>query len=148
MKLGWIVLSGPEPLVVEAAQRLELIADTYLSVGTPVQHAFSSLVTAGELIRSQIRSRLRSNLTYLHNAVSGSSASLLEVEAGWSAILRVPNTRPEEEWVRLLLHHYGTLVQPGYFYDFESEGWLVISLLTPEPMFREGVARGLLAMRL
>jgi aspartate/methionine/tyrosine aminotransferase len=141
MKLGWIILSGPERLVHDAAQRLELIADTYLSVGTPVQVAFSLLVATGKAIQSQIQSRLRSNLDYLRRAVTGSSASLLDVEAGWSAILRVPNVRSEEEWVRLLLSDCGTLVQPGYFFDFESNGWLVISLLTPEHIFREGVAR-------
>jgi alanine-synthesizing transaminase len=141
MKLGWIKLSGPEPLVSEAAQRLELIADTYLSVGTPVQYAFSRLVTAGAAIRSQIQWRLRANLDHLRQSVAGSCASLLEVEAGWSAILRVPNTRPEEEWIGLFLKSHGTLVQPGYFYDFESEGWLILSLLTPEATFREGLSR-------
>ena len=141
MKLGWIILSGPEPQVSEAAQRLEIIADTYLSVGTPVQYAFPSLVKAGESIRAQIQRRLRSNMAYLRGAVRGSCASLLDVEAGWSAILRVPQTRSEEEWVRLLLRGSSTLVQPGYFYDFESEGWLVLSLLTAEDVFRRGVAR-------
>jgi aspartate/methionine/tyrosine aminotransferase len=148
MKLGWIILSGPEHLVAEAAQRLELIADTYLSVGTPVQYAFPALVTSGKSIQAQIQSRLRSNLECLRNAVKGSSASLLDVEAGWSAILRVPNTRSEEEWVRLLLRDCGTLVQPGYFYDFESEGWLVISLLTPESVFCEGIGRVFHTIRL
>jgi aspartate/methionine/tyrosine aminotransferase len=148
MKLGWIILSGPEPLVEQAAQRLELIADTYLSVGTPVQYAFSSLVIAGQSIRAQIQSRLRRNLDHLHSAVAGSSASLLDVEAGWSAILRIPNTRSEEEWVRLLLRNSATLVQPGYFYDFESEAWLVLSLLTPERIFEEGISRVLDAVRL
>jgi hypothetical protein len=141
MKLGWIILSGPERLVEEAAHRLELIADTYLSVGTPVQYAFSSLVASGRSMRAEIHRRLQSNLDYLRNAVKGSSASLLDAEAGWSAILRIPNTRSEEEWVKLLLRNCHTLVQPGYFYDFESDGWLVISLLTPEPVLRSAVPR-------
>lgn len=141
MKLGWIVVSGPEGAVEEAAHRLELIADTYLSVGTPVQYAFGALRKAGADIRGQIQSRLLSNLTHLRRSVAGSCASVLDVEAGWSAILRIPNTRSEEDWVRLLLRECSTLVQPGYFYDFDSEAWLVLSLLTPEGMFREGVAR-------
>ena len=66
----------------------------------------------------------------------------------WSAILRIPNTRSEEEWVRLLLRNSATLVQPGYFYDFESEAWLVLSLLTPERIFEEGISRVLDAVRL
>ena len=141
MKLGWIVLSGPEPAATEAAARLELIADTYLSVGTPVQYAFRALVAASELIRAQIRRRLCANLDYLRSTVAGSRLSVLDVEAGWSAIVRVPHTRSEEDWTRLLLRDAGVLVHPGYFYDFESEAWLVLSLLTPETIFREGVSR-------
>jgi alanine-synthesizing transaminase len=139
MKLGWIVLSGPEPQVREAASRLEWIADTYLSVGAPVQYAFDGLVRAGEKIRAQILARLCANLAYLRESVRGSSVSVLDGEAGWSAILRVPHIRSEEEWVRLLLREHGALVQPGYFYDFESEAWLILSLLTPEAIFRRGL---------
>jgi aspartate/methionine/tyrosine aminotransferase len=141
MKVGWIVLSGPDGLRKEAAHRLELIADTYLSVGTPVQYALPALLAAREPVHAQIMARLRRNLTYLRERVDGSSASVLDVEGGWYAILRVPRTRTEEQWVADLARDHGALVQPGYFYDFESEAYLVLSLLTPAGVFAEGVGR-------
>jgi len=141
LKLGWMATGGPEKLIAEALRRLELIADTYLSVGTPVQLAVPSLLKMGQGIRTQIRGRTRANLEALRHAVRGSVVSVLEVEGGWYATLQVPRTRSEEEWVLLLLDAHGVLVQPGFFYDFSSEAFLVFSLLTPPEVFRAGVAR-------
>ena len=133
MKLGWIVVPG-------CSERLELIADTYLSVGTPVQYALPALLAARASIQMQIRTRLERNLKALRAAIRETAVSVLDVEAGWNAILRVPAVRSEEEWVSLLLTESHTLVQPGYFYNFDSEPWLVVSLLTKPDIFDEGIA--------
>jgi aspartate/methionine/tyrosine aminotransferase len=142
MKLGWIVIGGPSALRTAAAERLELIADTYLSVGTPVQHALPSLLAAGENVRQQISARIHRNLADLREAAdSQPSLQVLNVEGGWNAILRVPRTHTEEEWCLDLLENASVLVQPGFFYDFESEAFLVLSLLTAPETFNEGLRR-------
>ena len=141
MKLGWIALAGPPAWINTARERLELIADTYLSVGTPVQHALARLLALGAGIREQILTRTRSNLAFIRAAVSGTSCRVLDVEGGWYAILEVPRTRSEEEWCAELLDRDNVLVQPGFFYDFESEAFLVVSLLPLWDAFREGIGR-------
>jgi alanine-synthesizing transaminase len=141
MKLGWIATAGPEALRAKAFERLELIADTYLSAGAPVQHAAARLIASSAGVREQISARLRTNLEWLRGAIDGSPLTLLDVEGGWYATLRAPRTRTEEEWTLDLLGRDGVLVQPGFFFDFESEAFLVLSLLTPPEVFREGVAR-------
>jgi len=141
MKLGWIVTGGPEKLRQEAYAKLEWIADTYLSVGTPVQHAAARLLEAGETVRRQIRERTAANLAFARQALEGSAAGVLAVEGGWYIVVQVPRTRSEEQWALDLLTQEGVLVQPGYFYDFESEAFLVVSLLTEPTAFREGIAR-------
>lgn len=141
MKLGWMIAGGPDALREEALSRIDLIADNFLSVGTPVQYALPKLLAARTVVQQQIIRRLRANLELLKQAVASESAfRCLEVEGGWYAILRVPQIRTEEEWTLLLLDR-GVLVQPGFYYDFESEAYLVVSLLTPEDTFREGVER-------
>ena len=144
MKLGWMLIGGPASLREQAAERLELIADTYLSVGTPVQHALPALLAAKDGMQRQIMERLRTNLKFLRAAVAGSAIQALQVEGGWCVILRVPRIRTEEEWVTGLLEEQNVLVQPGYFYDFDSEAFLVLSLLTVQEIFEEGV-RGIQA---
>ncbi len=140
MKLGWIAAGGPEPLRTQALERLELIADTYLSVGTPVQHAAPRLIQAGASVGRQIAARIQRNVGALRRRAGG-ACDLLNVEGGWYAILRVPRTRSEEEWALELLERDGVLVQPGYYYDFETEAYLVLSLLTAPDVFDEGSAR-------
>ena len=136
MKLGWMVARGP------ALERLELIADTYLSVSAPMQNALPRLLQAGAAVQQQIARRTASNLELLRHAVGDHSAcQVLTVEGGWYATLRIPRTRTEEEWTLLLLDRDNVLVQPGFFYDFPSEAYLVLSLLTPPDVFREGLAR-------
>ncbi|SRR5579864_9489413 len=142
MKLAWIVLGGPSALRSEATERLELIADTYLSVGTPVQHALAQLLEAGESIRQQISTRVNENLAVLRQRIGDDSAAqILQVEGGWYATVRVPRTKSEEQWCLDLLQEDHVLVQPGFFYDFVSEAYLVLSLLTPGDVFREGLRR-------
>ena len=141
MKLGWMVLAGPASARAEARERLELLADTYLSVGTPVQHALARLLVLGASVREQIAARVRHNLSFLQSAVKGSACGVLDVEGGWYATVKVPRIRSEEEWCLELLDQDGVLVQPGFFYDFDSEAFLVVSLLTPPETFREGIRR-------
>jgi len=133
MKVAWLTASGPHSQ--DAAVRLELIADTYLSVSAPVQHALPTLLTHGDKIRQQIQERTQVNLSLLNK----SALRPLRIEGGWYAIIPTPRTRSEEEWAIHLLETEQVLTQPGYFYDFESDGWLVISLLTPEADFVSGV---------
>jgi alanine-synthesizing transaminase len=146
LKLGWMAAGGHERLVAEAWRKLELIADTYLSVGTPAQIAAPALLAAGQGIRAQISARTRVNLDALRRAAQGTALSVLDVEGGWYATVQVPRIRSEEEWVLTLLDEHGVLVQPGFFYDFGSEAFLVLSLLTPPREFAAGMERLLQAI--
>ncbi len=142
LKLGWMIVNGPDSQRREAFERLEFIADTYLSVSTPVQWAAAGLLALREQIQSRIQRRVRQNLAALYRAFSPDSAiRILNAEGGWYAVLQMPRILSEEEWVLTLLDNQGVLVQPGFFYDFESEAFLVVSLLTPEAVFRQGIAR-------
>jgi len=142
MKLGWIVAAGPDGPRHAAFERLEWIADTYLSVATPVQHAAARLLAAGAGVRRQISERVLANLQWFRAALGGHSPfQILDVEGGWYCTVRVPRTRSEEAWALELLGRAGVLVQPGFFYDFDSEAFLVVSLLTPPDAFREGIRR-------
>lgn len=147
LKLGWIAASGPEAHRHNALQRLELIADTFLSVGTPVQHALPMLLNGRHAVQDQIRARTAASLAYLREAAAGANLRLLQPEAGWYATLQAPRQRTEEEWILHLLGQHGVLVQPGFFYDFETEAYLVLSLLTEPAEFSEGVRRIILAAR-
>jgi aspartate/methionine/tyrosine aminotransferase len=142
LKLAWTAVTGPEPLRRDALARLEVVADTYLSVSTPVQVAAPGLLARREELQAPIRARVRANLEALRAATpAGGPATLLEPEGGWCAVLRVPATRTEEERVTRLLEDRDVLVHPGFFFDFPHEAFLVLSLLPPEPEFEEGVAR-------
>jgi alanine-synthesizing transaminase len=141
MKLGWMVVNGPAALRAEAWEKLEWIADTYLSVSAPVQCAASRLLAAGDIVQQQIRRRTAENLAFARSALAGSVANILAVEGGWYITLQVPRVRSEEEWTLELLEHADVLVQPGFFYDFEAEAYLVVSLLTATEIFREGLGR-------
>ncbi len=141
LKLGWIALSGPLPLRAEAEARLELIADSFLSVGTPVQQAAPALLARLPELQAPIATRIRANLTLLRTALAPAApASLLAPEGGWSAVLRVPATEPEEERALRLLERDGVLVHPGFFFDFPSGAHLVLSLLTETGVFARGVS--------
>jgi alanine-synthesizing transaminase len=142
LKLGWIAATGPTALVRDALARLELIADTYLSVGTPVQLALPGLLQAGAAIRRQILERVQRNRRVLLEALGAHSpCTLLPAEAGWCAILRVPEIMSDEAWASTLLEQDGVLVQPGYFFDLAIGATLVLSLIVQEQIFAEGVAR-------
>jgi aspartate/methionine/tyrosine aminotransferase len=141
MKLGWMVVNGPATLRAKAWENLEWVADTYLSVSTPVQCAAPRLLAVGDKVQRQIRERASANLDFARATLAGSPANVLTVEGGWNITLQVPQIRSEEEWTLKLLEQASVLVQPGFFYDFEVEAYLVVSLLTPPEIFREGLAR-------
>jgi aspartate/methionine/tyrosine aminotransferase len=141
MKLGWTVASGPAKLRAEAMEKLEWIADTYLSVSTPVACAAAKLLASGVLVQRQIRERTAGNLAVAREALAGSAAGILAVEGGWYITVRMPRIRGEEDWAIQLLTQESVLTQPGFFYDFESEAFLIVSLLTMPEVFREGIAR-------
>ncbi len=142
MKLGWMVVSGPAELAADAMARLEVIADTFLSVGTPVQVAAPVMLGQRGAIQRQLLERVRTNLRELDDALAALPACLrLAVEAGWYAIVRVPNVGSEEELAVRMVEECGVLVHPGHFFDFRQEGYLVLSLIVPEAVFREGLTR-------
>ena len=141
-KLAWIRVSGPRDRKREALAGLELIADHYLSVGTPVQVALPDLLRIALRIREAISARIRANLDALRSAMGDArSASVLPVEGGWSAVIRLPRIESDEDFAVRLIADHGVFVHPGYFFDFPSDGYLVLSLLTPEKEFGEGVRR-------
>ncbi|MBK5292445.1 MAG: pyridoxal phosphate-dependent aminotransferase [Acidobacteriia bacterium] len=134
MKLGWMVVGGPGKQ--EALHRLEWIADTYLSVSAPVQHAAPAWMKLRPEFLARMLTRLRENL-----AVVRSEMETLRLEGGWYATLRLPSTRSDSEWALRLLDADTVLVQPGFFYDVEQESLVVVSLLTEPSLFREGIHR-------
>jgi hypothetical protein len=144
IKVGWCAVDGPDDRVAEAVRRLELIADTYLSVSTPAQVALPALIEAGTAIREAIADRVRA----AHAAVSATAArhpacSVLRTEGGWSAVIRVPATLGEDALVTALVEEEGILVHPGYFFDFAHEAFLVVSLLTRPADLAAGLDRAL-----
>jgi alanine-synthesizing transaminase len=142
VKLGWLAAAGPGDRLSEALDRLELICDTYLSVSTPVQLAAAGLMASGAAVRDQIAARIRANYAALQDLTARWPAvETLPADGGWSAVLRVPATRSEEDIVLDLLEHRAVVVHPGFFFDFPNEAYLVVSLLPPPATFREGVER-------
>ena len=141
MKLGWIVTNGPVGLLDEAVERLDLIADTFLSVGAPVQHAASHWFTLRADLQRQILERVKTNHDWLAAKVEHSAERLLATEGGWYATLEIPRHGSEEELVLRLLAEDNVLVHPGYFFDFPREAFLVLSLLPKAEDFREAVER-------
>lgn len=142
VKLGWIALSGTDDGVCEARARLELLCDTYLSVSTPVQAAVPELFERGAAIRHQIQQRISSNYRVLKaQAAAVPSCEVLRADGGWYAVVRVPSLVSEDDLALTLLAEDSVLAHPGYFFDFPSESFLVLSLLTPGPVFVEGISR-------
>jgi alanine-synthesizing transaminase len=141
MKLGWVVTNGPASLRDEAIERLDFIADTFLSVSAPIQHSTRAWLGLRQSMQVQILDRVRANLNWLRGATEDSPLRLLSVEGGWYATLELPRQFTEEEWVMTLLEKDGVLAHPGYFFDFPREAFLVLSLLPRAEIFREAVSR-------
>jgi alanine-synthesizing transaminase len=145
MKVAWVAVSGPAKQVEQALARLEIIADTFLSMNAPIQWATPALLAERQQIQRQLLDRVRANLAgmdgQLDQLAGQKSCERLSVEAGWYAVLRVPVTQTDEELAIKLLQEKFVLVHPGHFYDFPSDGYLVLSLIAPEDEFREGIGR-------
>lgn len=141
-KLGWIRVGGPPDLRRQTLAALDLVADSYLSVSTPVQRALAGVLDLAPRIRAAILDRLRENLSVLRSALAGlETVELLEPGGGWAAVLRVTHPEPDEELVLDLLERVGVLVHPGYFFDFATDDFLVLSLLPEPDRFAEGIER-------
>jgi alanine-synthesizing transaminase len=146
MKAAWLVASGPEALKREALGRLEVIADTYLSMNAPIQLAMPILLQQRVEFQKQLMTRVRRNLAELDRQLTGKkSCNRLEIEGGWYAVLRVPVTKPDDELAVALLATKNIYVHPGHFYDFTGDGHLIVSLIMPDQAFAEGI-RLLLSM--
>jgi alanine-synthesizing transaminase len=142
LKLAWIAVSGPEQWRAPAMERLEVVADTYLSVSTPVQRAAAALLPRRPELQRPITERVDANRNALRRRLGpGAPVTMLDAEGGWSAVLQVPATRTEDEIVARLLEEHGVLVHPGYFFDFPREAFLVLSLLPPPGTFADAVDR-------
>lgn len=140
MKVAWIAASGAgKP---DALARLEVIADTYLSMNAPIQHALPTLLEVRHTARDQLRAAIRRNLAALDAALAAApQLARLEIEGGWYAVLRVPVLRTDEELAIALLESEGVFVHPGHFYNFHADGYLVLSLITPPGIFAAGLTR-------
>jgi aspartate/methionine/tyrosine aminotransferase len=140
MKASWVVTSGPEALANEAMARLDVIADTFLSMSTPVQLALPTLIEQRHAFHHQLQVRLRANLKELDRQLAKQSLiRRLDVEGGWYVVLRVPATRSDEDLAIELLEKQSVLVHPGHFFDFPEDGYLVLSLLPSREDFRKGI---------
>lgn len=142
MKIGWVIVSGPDKLVETALERLEIILDTYLSVNTPAINALPAWFNSIALIQQEIFEHLMKNREYLMKSVASFPACrCLNIEGGWYAILKLPLAKSEEEWSFEFLEKDHVLVHPGYFFDFQEEGYIVVSLLVAPENFQEGINR-------
>jgi aspartate/methionine/tyrosine aminotransferase len=142
MKLAWIAASGPTVPLAAALDRLDVIADTYLSLNAPIQLAAAALLDQRHQMQPQLLARVRENLREFDRQLAQQgTCQRLEVEGGWYCVLRVPVTRSDEDLAVELLQKCSVLVHPGHFYDFPSDGYLILSLITPLPQFAEGVSR-------
>jgi alanine-synthesizing transaminase len=142
MKVGWIAANGPDELVRDAMARLEVISDTYLSLSAPLQLALPALLAEREKMQPQLLPRIESNLGKLDAQLAQQKlVSRLQFDGGWYAVLRVPVVQSDEDLAIRLLRDHSVLVQPGHFYDFAGEGYLIVSLLTEADEFAEGIRR-------
>ncbi len=142
IKVAWIVTSGPAAKVEPALARLEVVADTYLSMNAPIQWALPTLLEQRKAIQPQLLDRVQRNLSELDRQLAAQkTCQRLTVEGGWYAVLRVPVTQTDEELAIDLLRRKSVLVHPGHFYDFPNDGYLVLSLVTPKDEFAEGIKR-------
>ena len=142
MKAAWVVINGPDAQKQEAVEKLEVIADTYLSMNAPIQLALPVFLASRHDFQKQLMARVRTNLTELDRQLTEHKlCARLHIEGGWNAVLRIPATSSDEEQATRLLTQHGVYVHPGHFYDFASEGYLVIGLITPEADFAEGMKR-------
>ena len=140
MKVAWLVASGPEPTKETALERLDIIADTYLSLNAPTQWAFGALLKQRRTMRPQLLDRVRQNWGFLRSSIGKEGGcELLDAEGGWYGVIRVKSDRSDEDLAIEILKTTHTLIHPGHFYDFQTDGYLVVSLITPVSDFQQGI---------
>ncbi|MBI2377428.1 MAG: pyridoxal phosphate-dependent aminotransferase [Deltaproteobacteria bacterium] len=138
-KLGWIVASGPGDLVAEAIERLEIVADTYLSVGTGIQRALPDILRASAPFQASLDARIRQNLAILDRSLAGTALRIRKRDGGWSAFIDLPRTESDEAWAVDFVEREGAVVHPGYL--FGATHGIVVSLIVPTHLFDEGINR-------
>ena len=138
MKISWIVVSGPKELVRQSIERLEIILDTYLSVNAPAQNALHHWMQLKDRMQKQILKRVLSNRSFLQKS---GQLEMLEADAGWYAVLKLPKKKSEEDWAIEILEKDHVLVHPGYFYDFQEEPFIVVSLLVDPSVFEAAITK-------
>ena len=141
LKLSWMVVDGSPTARSEALERLEILADAYLNVSTPIQIALPELLRRGQPRQLELRERIRANYAALRRATEHSAVTPLHLQGGWTAVLRFPRTRPEDEWTMLLLEQDSVLVYPGWFFDFSEEPLVVVSLIVEPQEFVAAIER-------
>jgi alanine-synthesizing transaminase len=142
MKIAWLIVTGPPDLKQQALARLEVIADAYLSLNAPIQHAIPAFLEMRHGLQKQLLARVRKNLSELDRQLAAQNiCARLELEGGWNAVLRVPATRSDEDLAIALLEKKDVYLHPGHFYDFPGDGYLIVSLIVPEQIFAEGIER-------
>jgi aspartate/methionine/tyrosine aminotransferase len=143
LKIGWTLVQGPDDVARDAMARLEMIADTYLSVATPVQRALPTILASIDPMQDAIRARVAENLRALDAAIARKNGLIrrLPIDGGWCAILEVPRTMDEDEWVETLVREEDVIVHPGYFFELDREGCLVVSLIVRSDSFRDAIER-------
>ena len=142
MKAAWTIVKGPQNLRKEAIGRLEVIADTYLSMNAPVQYALPAFLEQRYEFQRQLSYRVRTNLAELDRQLTFSkNCSRLKVEGGWNVVIRVPALRSDDDTAIELLESKNVYVHPGHFYDFPGDGYLVVSLIVPIDEFADGIMK-------
>jgi alanine-synthesizing transaminase len=141
LKLSWIVVSGHPAHTAQALERFDLIADTFLSVNTPVQAAIPDLLSYASDIGHQIRLRIQTNYKLLQNIFSHSSTSVFQAEGGWYAILRLPQILSDDQWAENILTSQNIIVQPGHYYGIEQKSCIVLSLLPVLDLFEDALIK-------
>lgn len=141
MKAAWICTCGPEREIQDALDRLEVIADTFLSMNAPIQHAMPYWLLGRKGIQAQILERIRENVNFLDQSLAKQAlTSRLEAQAGWYVVLRIPAVESGETFAVRLIANSGVYIHPGHFFGFPSSGWCVLSLLTSKVSWQIGIA--------
>ena len=141
MKLAWITVSGESGVVRNAMGRLEVICDTYLSTGTPIQRALPFFLEDGRRVTDQISKRIKANYHSLRSMTAQSPVSLFNAEGGWNAIVQFPRIMSDDAWALRILKECNVLLHPGHFFEIEQEACFVMSLLPEESIFSNGIGR-------
>jgi hypothetical protein len=141
LKLSWIVVSGHPKQITKALNRLDIIADTFLSVNTPIQTAIPKLLCFASDIENQIRLRVQTNYKLLQKIFAGSNTSIFQIEGGWYAILQLPQIHSDDQWAEEIFTHQNVIVQPGHYYGIEQKSCIVLSLLPILDIFENAVIK-------